>query len=147
VSLALHLRLRGEPEAAAIARRAIGATLDGTPMLDVDLVSLVVTELIGRLSHPQGGEDLVLDVHVDLNPRRVRVHVTGPPRRQDAPTTPLLAAGWSLLLIERTVDRWGIDDGPTTRVWFENDLAPSDRPEARATDTGADTTSRETADR
>jgi hypothetical protein len=145
VSLALHLRLRGEPEAAAIARRAIGATLDGTAMLDVDLVSLVVTELIGRLAQPEGGRDVILDVHVDLNARRVRVHVTGPPRKQDAPPEPALAAGWSLLLIERTVDRWGIDDGPTTRVWFEIDLAPSDRPEGRATEADVDPTSRETA--
>jgi hypothetical protein len=95
VSLALHLRLRGEPEAAAIARGAIGATLDGTAMLDVDLVSLVVTELIGRLAQPEGGRDVILDVHVDLNARRVRVHVTGPPRKQDAPPEPALAAGWS----------------------------------------------------
>lgn len=94
MSLALHLRLRGEPEAAAIARGAIGATLDGTAMLDVDLVSLVVTELIGRLAQPEGGRDVILDVHVDLNARRVRVHVTGPPRKQDAPPEPALAAGW-----------------------------------------------------
>jgi hypothetical protein len=126
MSLALHLRLRDEPEAAAVARRAIAATLAGTAFVDVDVVSLVVTELIGRLSNPAGNEDSSLDVHVDVNASRVRVHVTGPARGEgQAPEPgpePTLSAGWSLLLMERTVDRWGIDDGPATRVWFEIDL-------------------------
>ena len=122
MSLALHLRLRDEPEAAAVARRAISATLAGTAMVDVDLVSLVVTELIGRLSHLPPEGDSALDVHVDVTAARVRVHVMGPPQRADAPPEPTLSAGWSLLLMEKTVDRWGIDDGPATRIWFEIDL-------------------------
>jgi hypothetical protein len=126
MSLALHLRLREEPEAAAVARRAIAATLAGTAFVDVDVVGLVVTELIGRLSNPVRAEDLGLDVHVDVNASRVRVHVTGPPRGEahapEAAPESTLSAGWSLLLMERSVDRWGIDDGPATRVWFEIDL-------------------------
>jgi hypothetical protein len=125
MSLALHLRLRDEPEAAAVARRAISATLSGTSLVDVDLVSLVVTELIGRMSNLAGDVDGALDVHVDVNAVRVRVHVTGPARPDHAPEPApdsTRAAGWSLLLMERTVDRWGIDDGPATRVWFEIDL-------------------------
>lgn len=86
------------------------------------MVSLVVTELIGRLSHVAGEDEFALDVHVDVNATRVRVHVTGPARREDVAPEPTLSAGWSLLLMERTVDRWGIDDGPATRVWFEIDL-------------------------
>jgi hypothetical protein len=121
MSLALHLRLRDEPDSAAVARRAIAATLSGTVPIDVDPVCLVATELIGRLWHPGDGES-VLDVHVDVTAARVRVHVTGPSRRDDAPPEPTPSAGWSLLLMERTVDRWGIDDGPATRVWFEIDL-------------------------
>jgi hypothetical protein len=127
MSLALHLRLRDEPEAAAVARRAIAATLAGTSLVDVDLVSLVVTELIGRMSNlADDDDDGALDVHVDLNAVRVRAHVTGPARPDRAPepaADSTLAAAWSLLLMERTVDRWGIDDGPATRVWFEIDLA------------------------
>jgi hypothetical protein len=126
MSLALRLRLRDEPEAAAVARRAIAATLAGASLVDVDLVALVVTELIGRLSNRTGDDALALDVHVDLNASRVRVHVTGPARPDRAPEPApdsTLAAGWSLLLMERTVDRWGIDDGPATRVWFEIDRA------------------------
>jgi hypothetical protein len=126
MSLALHLRLRDEPEAAAIARRAIAATLAGTAFVDVDVVSLVVTELIGRLSNPVADDELSLDVHVDVNASRVRVHVTGPARGEghapEAVPESTLSAGWSLLLMERTVDRWGIDDGPATRVWFEIDV-------------------------
>jgi hypothetical protein len=131
MSLALHLRLRDEPEAAAVARRAIAATLAGTSLVDVDLVSLVVTELIGRLSNVAGDDDLALDVHVDVNAARVRVHVTGPARPDHTPEPApdsTLSAGWSLLLMERTVDRWGIDDGPATRVWFEIDLADGPEP-------------------
>jgi hypothetical protein len=127
MALALHLRLRDEPEAAALARRAIAAILAPTSLVDADLVSLVVTELIGRFSNPAGEDDLALDVHVDVNASRIRVHVTGPARGAAQAPEPApgstLSAGWSLLLIERTVDRWGIDDGPATRVWFEIDLA------------------------
>jgi hypothetical protein len=77
----MHLRLRDEPEAATVARRAIGAVLARTAAADVDAVALVVTELIGRLLHPTSSDGLALDVHVDVNAARVRVHVTGPPRR------------------------------------------------------------------
>jgi histidine kinase-like protein len=126
MSIALHLRLRDEPDAAAVARRAIAATLAGTAFVDLDVVTLVVTELIARLSNAAGDEDPSLDVNVDVNASRVRVHVTGPARRERPAPEPApeatLSAGWSLLLMERTVDRWGIDDGPVTRVWFEIDL-------------------------
>ena len=147
MSLAFHLRLRDEPEAAAVARRAIAGTLAGTAMVDVDVVSLVVTELIGRLSNTGGDAAPELDVHVDVTAARVRVHVTGPPPNPgttggsrpaptpsgEAPPEPTLSAGWSLLLMERTVDRWGIDDGPATRIWFEIDLpAAGGRPTERA---------------
>jgi hypothetical protein len=42
--------------------------------------------------------------------------------------------------MERMVDRWGIDDGPATRIWFEIDLATGQRAGAgtiRSTDPGA----------
>jgi hypothetical protein len=94
-------------------------------MIDVDAVSLVVNELIGRLSHA-AGDHPDLDVRVDVNPTRLRVHVTGPARGEDVPPEPTLTAGWSLLLMERTVDRWGIDEGPATRLWFEIDLPGAD---------------------
>jgi hypothetical protein len=72
-------------------------------------------------------------VHLDVNATRLRVHVTGPPRAEDVPPAPTLTAGWSLLLMERIVDRWGIDDGPATRVWFEIDRSePGDRSIVRA---------------
>jgi hypothetical protein len=110
-----------------VARRAIAATLAGSTPIDVDVVSLVVTELIGRLSHGASNGGSTVDVHLDVSPARVRVHVTGPPRdeggRREPEPDSTLSAGWSLLLMERTVDRWGIDDGPATRVWFEIDLA------------------------
>jgi hypothetical protein len=135
VSLALHLRLRGEPEAAAVARRAIAATLAGTALVDVDLVALVVTELIARLSRPAPVDETVLDVRLDVTAARVRVHVTGPSRSAEVPPEPTLSTGWSLLLMERTVDRWGIDDGPATRVWFEIDL-PASRNSERGASAG-----------
>jgi hypothetical protein len=82
-----------------------------------------VSELIARLSRTGAeDEDVALDVHVDVNAARLRAHVTAPARSEGAPPQPTLAAGWSLLLMERMVDRWGIDDGPATRVWFEIDL-------------------------
>jgi hypothetical protein len=124
MSLAFHLRLRDEPEAAALARRAVAATLAEMEAIDVDLVSLVVTELVGRLAGASG--DVTVDVHVDVTAARVRVHVTGPGRARETPPERTVSAGWSLLMMERTVDRWGIEDGPPTRVWFEIDRPVTD---------------------
>jgi hypothetical protein len=36
----------------------------------------------------------------------------------------MLSAGWTLLMIDRVADRWGVDDGRAIRVWFEVDLGP-----------------------
>jgi hypothetical protein len=124
MSLAFHLRLHDEPEAAAVARRAVAATLAGMEAIDADVVSLVVTELVGRLAG--ASSDVTVFVHVDVTASRVRVQVTGPARAPVKPPEQTVSAGWSLLMLERTVDRWGIDDGPATRVWFEIDRPAAD---------------------
>jgi anti-sigma regulatory factor (Ser/Thr protein kinase) len=132
----LHLRLHDEPEAASIARRLVGAALAGVSAVDGDVVTILVSELVARVARLGRAGEGIADVHLDVNDVRVRVHVTGPAeddeRDRDAERDPAITAGWGLLLLERATDRWGIDEGPATRVWFEIDVAADGR-EATAT--------------
>ena len=128
----MHLRLHDEPEAAPVARRLVAAVLAGTGAVDVDLVTILVSELVARVARLGPRGEGVADLHVDANDVRLRVHVTGPAagdEHDDLDPGSAITAGWSLLLLERAADRWGIDEGPATRVWFEIDLA-EDRGEA-----------------
>jgi hypothetical protein len=53
---------------------------------------------------------------------RVEVHDPGHGfELRDAPSDPLRASGWGLVLVEELADRWGVDHAPRTRVWFEMD--------------------------
>ena len=53
---------------------------------------------------------------------RVEVHDPGSGfELEQAPTDPLRASGWGLVLVAELADRWGVDQSPRTRVWFEMD--------------------------
>lgn len=118
----MHLRLHDEQQAAAIARRTAASILRGTVPVDVEMVSLLVNELVVRVLHRADPREPV-DVRLEATPMMLRVTVAAAPSPnggQAAPTT--LNAGWTLLMIDRIADRWGVDDDRSVRVWFEVDL-------------------------
>jgi PAS domain S-box-containing protein len=121
-------RFPSEPHAAAGARRALDliaqrlgrSTLENAKLL----VSELVTNAVRHGPHRTGAE---VRLRASVRPDALRVEVVDegagfvPP-----PASGLLAVGgWGLVLVERVADRWGIQDGGPTRVWFELDRTAS----------------------
>ena len=61
-----------------------------------------------------------------VHPGAVRVQVTDDGPDSAPPPSPdpgdLAAGGWGLFLVEELADRWGVEQGERTRVWFEVDI-------------------------
>lgn len=86
---------------------------------------LLVSELVANaVRHAtRGGE---IGMHVAVVGDSLRVEVVDPgagfiprPRTADSP----LGGGWGLHLVDELSDRWGVESGGPTRVWFEIDGA------------------------
>jgi anti-sigma regulatory factor (Ser/Thr protein kinase) len=108
----------GEARAAlaALEGRIDGATLDD--------IRLLVSELItNSVRHAEADRDLVV-LSVTAAGERVRVEVSDggagfrPGERSGDLEEP---GGWGLHLVDRLADRWGVETGRRTRVWFEID--------------------------
>jgi len=122
-------RLPVSPEAASVARRAVDELAMGEgapPEAFLDDLRLLVSEVVTNAVRHSGGTVGDGAEAIELTARagngRVRVEVTDPGAgfRYDGPTGTLeTEGGWGLYLVDRLADRWGIDDDPTTRVWFE----------------------------
>jgi anti-sigma regulatory factor (Ser/Thr protein kinase) len=85
-------------------------------------VRLLVSELVTNAVRHAGGEAVRLVVALTGEVLRVEVHDPGHGfELAAAPTDPLRASGWGLVLVGELADRWGVDHDPRTRVWFEMD--------------------------
>jgi anti-sigma regulatory factor (Ser/Thr protein kinase) len=120
----LHLRMRPGPEAAGEGRHALDR-LDGCVAEEqLDTLRLLVTELItNAVRHGPASHwiELELDVFADA----MRAEVVDRGRGFARPETPQPHAdrpgGWGLCLVDNLADRWGVERGDLTRVWFEID--------------------------
>lgn len=117
----ISLRLRGGPEAAARARRALSKLrADIDPPL-METLRLLVTELVSNSVRHARSETVILKVLVGRAAVLTEVTDEGPgfdPADAGAPGTD--DSGWGLFLVERLADRWGVQQDPdATRVWFE----------------------------
>jgi anti-sigma regulatory factor (Ser/Thr protein kinase) len=121
----LALRLRPEPAAPSTARRAVNELSAAARLETRNAVELVVSELVTNSVRHAGLEEedrIGLRVHTDN--RRVRVEVSdpGPGFSEDQPLPSMYQdSGWGLYLVEQIADRWGIQRGRETSVWFEID--------------------------
>src|SRR5687768_15432322 len=117
-------RLASEPQAAASARRAldlIGQRLSRTSLENAKLlVSELVTNAV-RHGPARDGAEVLLRATVRPDALRVEVTDEGVGFVQPPASGLLAVGGWGLVLVERVADRWGIDEGGPTRVWFELD--------------------------
>ena len=129
----LERKLPASPEAAREARMALGELAAHVPAPDLDDLRLLVTELVtNSLRHGGLGAGDAIHLVVQVEPETLRVEVRDPGPGFDAPVareTPDLGAGWGLYLLGRIADRWGIQGGPSTCVWFEMDLSLSRDPD------------------
>jgi anti-sigma regulatory factor (Ser/Thr protein kinase) len=125
----LERKLPASPEAAREARVALGELAAHVPTPEFDDLRLLVTELVtNSLRHGELGAGDAIHLVVQIEPQTLRVEVHDPGTGFDVPVAPEsadLSAGWGLYLLGRIADRWGIESGPSTCVWFEMDLSLS----------------------
>jgi anti-sigma regulatory factor (Ser/Thr protein kinase) len=117
----ISLRLRGGPEAAARARRALSSLrADIDPPL-METLRLLVTELVSNSVRHAQSETVILKVLVARTAVLTEVTDEGPGFDPDDAATPGTDdSGWGLFLVERLADRWGINQNEdATKVWFE----------------------------
>jgi anti-sigma regulatory factor (Ser/Thr protein kinase) len=117
----ISLRLRGGPEAAARARRALSSLrADIDPPL-METLRLLVTELVSNSVRHAQSETVILKVLVARTAVLTEVTDEGPGfDPADAATRGTDDSGWGLFLVERLADRWGVNQkDDATKVWFE----------------------------
>ena len=117
----ISLRLRGSPEAAARARRALSELrADIDPPL-METLRLLVTELVSNSVRHARADTVVLRVLVGRTVVLTEVTDEGPgfdPEDTGKPGTD--DSGWGLFLVERLAHRWGVTQkADATKVWFE----------------------------
>jgi anti-sigma regulatory factor (Ser/Thr protein kinase) len=113
-----------EPGATAASQaRAALASLEGRIDDEVlDDVRLLVSELVTNSVRHSAAERELVDLAVTSRGSTVRVEVSdgGPgfaPQARSKPRDEV--GGWGLHLVDRLADRWGVETGRRTRVWFE----------------------------
>ncbi|HEX4717754.1 MAG TPA: ATP-binding protein [Thermoleophilaceae bacterium] len=122
------MRMRPAPQAAGEGRHALDRLEGSIPGDQLMELRLLVTELLtNSVRHGAGPEDWIsLDVEIYANAVRVVVTDHGPGFEPEASPTPNVdrPGGWGLCLVDRLADRWGVNTGETTEVWFELDRGP-----------------------
>jgi anti-sigma regulatory factor (Ser/Thr protein kinase) len=113
-------RLRVRPEAAGEAREMV-RELDLSPRQGTDATLLLSEVVTNSVRHAGLGDDDAIEVVLDAGDvLRVEVRDRGagfePTALEPDPARP---NGWGLYLVQQLADRWGVDKGPPTTVWFE----------------------------
>jgi anti-sigma regulatory factor (Ser/Thr protein kinase) len=126
--MTFDLELPRDLDSAAAARHAVDQLGGRLPDELLGDVRLLVSELVtNSLRHAQIDENQTIGLAVRMNDQVVRVEVSDPgrgftpPPRADDPES---VAGWGLYLVATLADRWGVETGATTTVWFELDRPP-----------------------
>ena len=125
----LHMQLRPGPQAAGEGRHALDRLEGALPDRELGELRLLVTELVtNSVRHGAPGAGwITLDVEIYAN--AVRAVVSDPGDGFERPETPEphrdRAGGWGLCLVDHIADRWGVDSGDRTSVWFEVDRSRS----------------------
>ena len=126
----VKLRLRSGPEAVALARHSLNEfEAELGPALFEDM-RLLVSELVtNSVRHAAATAASTVAVELSVRRERVRVCVTdlGPgfeASAREPGDDP--GSGWGLFLVEQLSNRWGVELGGSTSVWFEIDRADGD---------------------
>jgi two-component sensor histidine kinase len=118
----LTLQIAGGPDAPGDARTALRRAHPGLPPELMQVVVLLTSELVSNaVKHAASNS---IGVRCAVTPQCVRVEVAdqGPGFAPvPGPIDPSRVGGWGLHLVDELSSRWGVADGPTSRVWFEID--------------------------
>ena len=123
--MTFDLELPRELDSAAAARHAVDQLSDRLPEEQLGDVRLLVSELVtNSLRHSDLGDDDHIRLAVEVDDARVRVEVSDPgPGFPEGTQTETRdpSEGWGLYLVSTLSDRWGVESGDHTCVWFELD--------------------------
>jgi anti-sigma regulatory factor (Ser/Thr protein kinase) len=113
----ISIRLPGGPAAPAAARRAVGARLTGPHRAIAHDVVLLVSELVtNSVVHGQTGADDRIGINLRMTADDLRVDVAN--RRRPFAPSEAGDGGRGLQIVEALADRWGLEQGDQTRLWF-----------------------------
>jgi anti-sigma regulatory factor (Ser/Thr protein kinase) len=115
-------QLPGGAQAPARARQIVGVTIGVVlPEKQAYQASLLTSEIVSNsVLHGRAGQEDQIELAMSWNTDHVRLEVTDEgPGFQIPHHDPDRQGGWGLALVESMSDRWGIERGDRTRVWFE----------------------------
>jgi anti-sigma regulatory factor (Ser/Thr protein kinase) len=116
----LSLRLPGNPDACAQARRALGSLHGDIDATLMETLRLLVTELVTNSVRHARADTVLLRVLVGRRTVWTEVADGGSGFDPGEAERGYDRSGWGLFLVERLAHRWGVSkDGDGTRVWFE----------------------------
>jgi anti-sigma regulatory factor (Ser/Thr protein kinase) len=120
------------PDAAAAARNSLLALVGRVEDRVLNDVRLLVSEVVSNsVRHSNIALNDIVHMRLEQDPDRLRVEVLDAGQGFDPKPRDLdreRPGGWGLYLVDRLADRWGVDRGPLTRVWFEIDTAGRQAP-------------------
>jgi len=108
----------------AWARRELEQLLPRLRPACLDTLRLLASEVVtNAIRHGPGGSEATVIMRVQVVGERAHVEVedTGGGFSPPGPPKADGSGGWGLYLVDKLADRWGVEDGPPTRVWFEVD--------------------------
>jgi anti-sigma regulatory factor (Ser/Thr protein kinase) len=113
----LTLRLPGDPDAAAKARRALAKLRGDLDPPLMETLRLLVTELVTNSVRHTKAKTVVLRILVGRSAVWTEVTDAGSGFEPQATRD---GTGWGLFLVERLAERWGVNQSDAgTKVWFE----------------------------
>jgi anti-sigma regulatory factor (Ser/Thr protein kinase) len=117
----ISMRLQGNKDAAAHARKALSKLRGDLDPPLMETLRLLVTELVTNSVKHAGAKSIVLKVLVGRSAVWTEVTDEGPGfERADTGRPSDDRSGWGLFLVERLAHRWGVkQEGGSTKVWFE----------------------------
>jgi anti-sigma regulatory factor (Ser/Thr protein kinase) len=120
-----EVALARDPDSAAEARRALGEVSDQLSPRRLEDAQLLVSELVtNAIRHAGLDEADTIKLVVETGDRALRIEVCDTGRGfelSEPEPDPARPSGWGLYLVRELSDRWGVDRGGLTRVWFELD--------------------------
>jgi anti-sigma regulatory factor (Ser/Thr protein kinase) len=119
----LMVSVPASADAGGALRRAVRSLARWLGPQTADDVELLVTELATNgVKHARtvDGNRITMDARVDPGRLRVEVRDGGHGFEHDwRRSEGAEPGGWGLMLVEDLADSWGIEDEPSTTVWFE----------------------------
>jgi anti-sigma regulatory factor (Ser/Thr protein kinase) len=92
------------------------------------LVSELVTNSVRHSGTPDGP---TIGLRLSTTPSLIRIEVEDQGSWRPPRPDPTNTSGWGFHLMDRLVDRWGVEDNGGTRVWFEIDRRRANPPDRR----------------